>query len=222
MEMQIRAYIESLFRSAYPSQKAVELKEEMIQNLLEKYNGLVAEGKSSEAAYNISVASIGDVSELIDSLNASATIVPPIINGAAPEDDAKKKKSAICITVAVVMYIMCVIPVLIFDNTFGIILMFLMVAGATGILVYNGNVNKKPVYDGDVAADFKQWREETGDKKSIYKAVSTMITALTLVIYFVVSFATGAWYITWLIFVISGALQTVARTIIYELGGTSR
>lgn len=222
MEMQIRAYIESLFRSAYPGQKTVELKEEMIQNLIEKYNGLVAEGKSSEAAYNISVASIGDVSELIDSLNASVSAAPPVVNGAPQDDEIRSKKSAIFIAVAVAMYITCVIPVLLFDNTFGIILMFLMIAGATGILIYNGNVNKKPVYSGNVADDFKQWREETGDKKSIYKAVSTMITALTLVIYFVVSFKTGAWYITWLIFVISAALGTVAKTIIYEIGGNSR
>lgn len=217
METRIRAYIESLFRGAYPSQKTVELKEEMIQNLIEKYNGLLAEGKSSEAAYNISVASIGDVSELINSLNNSAS--QPIVNGTPVDDEATRKKSAILVAVAVALYILCAMPVIVFGDVIGIVVMFFMIAAATGILIYNGTVNKKPACDGDVASDFKQWREDTGEKKSIFKAVSSVITAITLVLYFVISFSTGAWYITWLIFIIGSAVEVVARTIIYELGG---
>ena len=65
MELQIRAYVDELFAETVPSKKSVELKEEMIQNLTEKYNDLIAEGKTPEAAYNIAIAGIGDVSYLL-------------------------------------------------------------------------------------------------------------------------------------------------------------
>lgn len=35
--------------------KAVEVKEEILQNIVDKYHDLVAEGKSEEAAYNIAL-----------------------------------------------------------------------------------------------------------------------------------------------------------------------
>ena len=44
------------------------MKEEILQNLTEKYNDLLSDGKSEVAAYNIAVAGIGDISELIEEL----------------------------------------------------------------------------------------------------------------------------------------------------------
>ena len=57
----LREYIESLFKDAPDTVKTVELKEEMLQNLYEKYNDLLAEGRSEQAAFNIAVAGVGDV-----------------------------------------------------------------------------------------------------------------------------------------------------------------
>ena len=68
MEDKLRAHMDHLFREVPLTKKSVELKEEILQNLVDKYHDLIAEGKSEEAAYNIAVASVGDISELLDSL----------------------------------------------------------------------------------------------------------------------------------------------------------
>ena len=65
MERKLREYMDRLFSQAKPTRSTVELKEEMLQNLIEKYHDLLAEGKSEEAAYNIAIASVGDISELL-------------------------------------------------------------------------------------------------------------------------------------------------------------
>jgi len=59
MENKIRDYLEDLFADAPQTKKVYELKEEMFQNLIEKYRDLLAEGMPEEAAYNIAVAGIG-------------------------------------------------------------------------------------------------------------------------------------------------------------------
>ena len=69
MEERIKAYLDSLFSNVPDSTKAREIKQEMLQNLLEKYEDLVAEGKAPEAAYQLTVDSIGDVSSLIAELS---------------------------------------------------------------------------------------------------------------------------------------------------------
>ena len=66
MENRLREYMDDLFGEIPPTKQAVELKEEILQNLIDKYHDLLAEGKSPEAAFNISVASVGDVDELQD------------------------------------------------------------------------------------------------------------------------------------------------------------
>ena len=65
MEDKLRRYVDGLFEEATPSRKTVELKEEMIQNLEDKYNDLLKDGKTPEAAFNIVIAGIGDVSALL-------------------------------------------------------------------------------------------------------------------------------------------------------------
>lgn len=217
MELRIRAYIDSLFRGAPPSQQAVELKEEMIQNLFEKYYDLIENGKSPEAAYNVTVASIGDISQLLSTIEGYEQNAQPV----APfMSDAKRKKSAIIVAIAVGLYITCVIPAIaIPGNVIGPILMFLMVAVATGMLIYNGAINKQPAHAESVVDDFKQWRQSNGTKNTIYNTISSVLTALTLVFYFVISFSTGAWYITWLIFLVSSAIHKVIKVIIFEIIG---
>lgn len=72
MENKLRAYMDHLFQDVPNTKKAVEVKEEILQNIVDKYHDLVAEGKSEEAAYNIAIASIGDLDELLASLKDSS------------------------------------------------------------------------------------------------------------------------------------------------------
>ena len=63
--------MDHLFRDVKPTRKSVELKEEILQNLVDKYHDMIAEGRTPEAAYNIAVASIGDLDELLAGLHGA-------------------------------------------------------------------------------------------------------------------------------------------------------
>ena len=113
MENKLRAYMDHLFQDVPNTKKAVEVKEEILQNIVDKYHDLVAEGKSEEAAYNIAIASIGDLDELLASLKDSSQ-TPNQID--SENYMAWRKKSAIRISVAIMLYILCVTPPIITDS----------------------------------------------------------------------------------------------------------
>ena len=132
MSEKLRRYVESLFEEAPPTKKTIELKEEMIQNLEEKYQDLLEEGKSEEAAYNIAVASIGDIGSLLEELRKTS-----VENTYSQEMLIKSRnRSAILVTIAVMMYILCLLPAMFLDSVKGPVMMFIMIAVATGLLVF--------------------------------------------------------------------------------------
>ena len=64
MDEMIRSYIDELFSEGPKTRKAMDLKEEMAQNTIEKYQDLISEGYQQEDAYQRVIDSIGDVTEL--------------------------------------------------------------------------------------------------------------------------------------------------------------
>jgi len=213
MEDNIRRHVEGLFAETTPTRKAVELKEEMIQNLTEKYRDLVSEGKSNEAAYNITIAGIGDISALLAELEKDMT------NENKPNYDtnASRQKSAMLTAIAVMMYILCVLPLIVmtsidfpYSSEIGVPVMFLMIAGATGLLIYNSMTKPKSGGDPDSMVDeFREWQSEDRDRKAMRKAISSALWSIILALYFIVSFSTFAWHITWIIFIIGAAVESL-------------
>ena len=206
----LRRYIDILFEDAPQTKKTVELKEEILQNITDKYNDLLSEGKSEEAAYNIAVASVGEVGELVDSLkNSSGDRMKPT----QEEIEKSKQRSALIVSISVAMYILSVIPPIIFSGNTGPVFMFLIVAIATGLLIYNNMT--KPKYmkaDDTIVEEFKEWQDSKENKE--IKAISSAVWSLATVVYFIVSFLTGAWYITWVIFLIATAITSIIQAII--------
>jgi len=204
MESNIRYYVDEIFSETTPSRKSVELKEEMIQNLQDKYNDLLSEGKTPEAAYNIVVAGIGDVSALLSELENDR--VP---NSAVSEET--RRKSAMFTAIAVAMYILSVLPVILVGGRYGIVTMIAMAAIATGLLVYNSMVRPSPDEDDDedMVEEFRAWRAGTHEQRTMMKAVSSAGWAVVIALYIVISFTTGAWHLTWVIFLLAGAAQSL-------------
>ena len=123
-------------------------------------------------------------------------------NNVNEENPEKQKKSALLLAVAIVLYILCVVPVIILQNEIGIVLMFVMIAVATGIIVYRSTLNRKNDNDEEKAEKKKQ-------ENPTLKAVKSCVWAVAVIIYFVISFLSSAWYITWLVFPITGAITDV-------------
>lgn len=217
MNEKLRNYIEVIFEDAPKTKEVVELKEEMLQNLIEKYNDLVAEGKSSDAAYNIATASIGDVNELIYQLKGHSATYMKYEN----ELLKRKKQSALFVSLAVMLYILSVVPVILIgevgDGVTGVSIMFVMIAAATGLLIYN--YISRPKYlkkDGTVVEEFKEWKANKVENNSTYKAICSAMWSIVTVIYFIISFITFAWHITWVIFLIGAAIQAIIKAV-FEL-----
>ena len=204
----LEKYIEYLFENAPDTKEAKEMKEEILSNLMEKYNDLLADGYSESEAYDIAVRGLGDITGLIDKLERPAE--KPMFT--KEEIMADKKRSAIITSIAVGLYILCVVPVLIFGEVgggvLGIVLMFIMIATATVMLVYNSMT--RLVKDDD---------DEEEEKEIIppaRKAINTAVSSIALVVYLALSFITGAWHITWVIFIISSLTKKLVKAI-FEL-----
>lgn len=216
MEDKLRAYMDHLFRNVSPSRKSVELKEEILQNLADKYHDLLAEGKTQEAAYNIAVASIGDMDELLAGLDKEQNRGSVM---SSEQIEHNRKKSAICISVAVMLYILSVLPPILlaggrFGETLAPALMFVFIAAATCLLLYNCISRPRHSRREDtIIGEFREWQHRTEADRNAYGAISGAVWCLVIVVYIITSFWTMAWHITWVIFLIGVAVNRIIRAI---------
>ena len=213
MEDRLRRYIDGLFARTAPTKKAIELKEEMLQNLSDKYNDLISEGKTPEAAYNIAIAGIGDVSDLLSELEEEVIIDETFI----AEIESQRQKHAMLTAISVMLIILSVVPLLILvltGNPYGVRIgvpaMFVFVAAATGLLVYNNLTKPRFLKNSDTMVDeFRQWQADARGRKSLRRAISSALWSIIVALYFVISFWSGAWHLTWIIYLLGAAAEAI-------------
>lgn len=205
-EVKIKEYVEHLFENVPKNRKADEFKEELLANLLDKYYDLLENNTDDEVAYNKVISSIGNIDGLFDKKDPLQLT----------RETFDKKKSAKITAIAVMMYILCPVSVIIADNfgadIIGVVIMFLLIAGATGLLIYNNMT--KPQYmkqDDTLVEDFKEWKSANSKNIRMRKSISSAMWAIIVALYLLISFVTGAWHITWIIFVIGAALEQVIK-----------
>ena len=133
MREQLIQYIDLLFAG---SQDQDDMKQEILQNTLDRYDDLISQGKSPEAAYRLAISGIGDIQEVLGSAAPSPAPCP----APAPAGDAKTAGGKRWMrAMAIAMYICCVIPVIalggIGDGIIGVCLMFLLIAAATVLMI---------------------------------------------------------------------------------------
>lgn len=219
MENKLRAYMDDLFREVRPTRKSVELKEEILNNLIDKYHDLLGEGKTQEAAYNIAVASLGDMEELLAELRKEDFYPHSTDPGELLRD---RKKSAALTTAAVMMYILSLLPPILLDGTsyedrLAPALMFIIIAAATGLLIYN-NMNRPRYYkrEASIVEEFKEFQDQSGSRRRVCRSINSALWSVIVVIYIIVSFQTQAWHITWVIFLVGAALGGIIKAL-FEL-----
>ncbi len=120
----------------------------------------------------------------------------------------KKAKFARNIAISVALYIISLVAIIgtstIGQEILGVCLFFTIIAIATGIIIYSAIV-----YGKEKEEKTKQEKR----KDEVGKAVTDIIGLIGVVIYFLVSFTTGAWHITWIIFLIIGVCNAIVRLI---------
>ena len=198
MENKLKAYVNNLFRNAPATAKAYEVKEEILQNLKDKYNDLVTEGKSKDEAYKTAIDSIGDLSELFAELAKEIT-----------PDDSKRQKYLALRSVVAMIFVLAAVP-LVMALSYKSVLINVMIAVilvAIGIILAIYNRTNKPGYRHSSTQTDRM--AEIERKRSIRKSVSGFLWLITLIMYFIVSFQTNAWHLTWLIFLLAAAIETI-------------
>lgn len=205
MREQLIQYVNLLFAGAPDSE---EIKQEILQNTLDRFDDLVSQGKSPEAAYRLAISGIGDINEILGTSLLPAHIQPAAMPIEDTEEDKKRKKYR---AIAIAMYIMCAIPLVILSefglDTIGLCLTLALVACATYLIIISG---KKDDDDEDERKNIK----ENDPQHKLKESIGSVIWAIGLVVYFGISFLTGAWYITWIIFPIMACTRGLSDAII--------
>ncbi len=202
MREQLIQYVELLFAGAADCE---DIKQEILQNTLDRYDDLVADGKVPEAAYRLAIAGIGDINEILGT-NAPSTVVTPTVVKHAEDDTAKKKLMR---AVAVGLYIISILPLIVLSE------LGMDILGLCGTLAIVAVATVMIILGAKKDSDEKQEdEEEDAPQSELSKSLSGMIWALGLAVYFLISFTTGAWHITWVIFPLLGALDSLVSAII--------
>lgn len=200
MREQLIQYVSLLFAGA---ENCEDTKQEILQNTLDRYDDLIAQGKSEEAAYRLAITGIGDVSEILGRNDTVPAAVPEPKKNTDNDTLMKKLLRAI----AVGLYILCPLPLIVLSelgmDTFGLCGLLCFVAVATVLMILGAKKQDSPE------------KEDADEPKSeMGKSVSSLIWAIGLTVYLILSFLTGAWHITWVIFPILGAVNALVCAMI--------
>ena len=195
MREQLIQYVELLFAGA---KNCEDVKQEILQNSLDRYDDLIAEGKVPEAAYRLAITGIGDINEILGSQPSHAAPQP---NQSGPEVDSDKYRR-LQRGIAIACFILCPVPLLLCvvegQVMIGITMMLVIIAVGTMLMVVSGKDQAQP----------------PRRHNSLFVSIAmSLLWPLATIVYFLISFSTGAWHLTWLVFPIAGAISAVIRAI---------
>lgn len=196
MKEQLKNYIDLLFAAA---PEAVDIKQEILQNTLDRYDDLVNQGKTPQAAYQLAISGIGDISEILGSHKEEAPAAADPVPVAKNTKQAKPLWKKLLQAVGIFFYIICPLPLFIEPDETGLCVMLVLIALATALMVFSGGRGKEETQDEN--------NQENSPKSELRKAVHSIIWTVGLCFYFGISFTTQAWYITWVVFPLIGAVQ---------------
>lgn len=287
MRDKLISYIDFLFAGMPNNARTADVKAEILQNSLDRFDDLVSGGHSPEQAYSMAISGIGDVSELLTAPENEIVIGETVAKSETeqqaeeyPKQDFKASRDgSLMVGIAIGLYVVCVVPILAIGPQVGVPLMFAMAAIATALIVIGGNLKRfsrifplgspkvccsgmimrgmgvglyvfslVPVVAGlpatlGVSLMFvfiaaatvliivgsgmvKQGKRDNQQPagaaplslqeiklNKIASIVCSVIFFVGLGVYMLISMETGAWYITWLIFVIISCVCGVVRAI---------
>ena len=216
MREQLSQYVGLLFAGTTGME---EIRQEILQNSLDRFDDLVAQGKSPEAAYRLTISGIGDINEILGQSTAQSAQAPTSAPGAVstsdpvPAAEQESKSTKLLRSIAIALYILCAIPVIFFEEI-GLCITLVLVAVATGILVYIGKDEPENESVNDTAAPVQATFPPAPKKKSkAQKIICAIIWLAGLGAYFALSFTTRAWFITWLVFPMTACVNGIVRGI---------
>ena len=204
MREQLIQYVNLLFAGTPDCE---DIRQEILQNTLDRYDDLISQGKSPEAAYRLAISGIGDINEILSGGHTeSVPVTEPVV--VTPKDPKKEKQAKIANAIAVALYVTCPVPLFITGGTIGLCLLLAMVAGGIALqMIYNDEQDENSEKKAPVS-------QEDAARKKLHQSISGLTWAIGVAVYFIVSFFTKAWYITWMFFPIIGCVGGLINAII--------
>lgn len=209
MKEQLIQYVNLLFAG---NPGLDDVRQEILQNTLERYDDLIAQGKTPEAAYSLAISGIGDINEILGNhpqTEPEPKYIPHYASAPAESDENLRR---ILRAVAIGLYILSPVPLIALDSigldTIGLCGMLAIVAAATVLLLL---FRKKPANEEPANPNTEEY---TDPNRQLKKSVANMIRAIGLAVYLILSFATGAWALTWLVFPIMAAVKGLVNACI--------
>ncbi len=215
MREKLRTYVNLLFESVPNCDE--DMKQEILQNTLDRYDDLVSQGKTPETAYRIAITGIGDINELVTeetpSVPTKTTISVPA-KAATPAAPRREQEDTVLKQIfrafAIFFYIICPIPLLVLGNIgevmgldknilslIGLCITLILVAIATVLIILE---KKKQTAMGEVKS------ASVSKESPLRRKIRALIFIPCAALYLAVSFISGAWYITWLFFPLAGSV----------------
>ena len=213
MNERIQDHVNKLFENAPPKRRILEIQEELLSNMNEKYEDLLHQGKHEDEAFAIVAAGVGDIDALIADMSE-------VERHSFAAGAASPSRGSAFIAIGIALYIigvavMIAIGELAGHEDLGVIAMMCIAAVATGLVIFGASMRKKK-YKKEDDSFVEEYKEKIakGDKTSRMRgAVASSLWILIVLVYFIVSFFTFRWEITWVIFLAGAVLQQVVDSI---------
>lgn len=160
----IRNYLESMFANLPNTPEVVKAKEELSQMMEDKYNELIADGVSDNAAVDTVISEFGNLDELAEELGINNVVAVSekdnrreISLDEVKEYLARSKKRALQIALGVALCILSMVSPIVCDaidmddniagasivDGFGLSLMFISIAAGVVLFIYSSAMMKK-------------------------------------------------------------------------------
>lgn len=213
MEERLREYVNALFADMPDTARATEVRDEIYANVLDRYHDLVSSGMTPQAAYDEAKQSIGDTED-----------IRRFLEEREPDMEAcerNRKWRAAFIGTGVGCLLLAVGFVILLGNVgapvIGVFLMFVFIALGVGLLIY-GSVaygsmpaSRIPISD---ATEYQQWKAEKMAGEKMGRPYRSLLWLLVTIAYFLISFSTGSWGISWVIFLIGAAIEKLIEVVL--------
>lgn len=206
MKEKLIQYVDLLFAGATGSE---DIKQEILQNTLDRYDDLIAEGRSPESAYRMAISGIGDINEILGQGSQARPAASAPLSHKKEERDTPTKK--LLRAVAIGLYIVSLVPLMVLSEmrmaTLGFCSLLGVCAVATVLMVLGAKSKNETEFSSCAA------QRHDNPKQALCQSICHAVWVAALVLFFLISFLTRAWLITWLIFPVAGAVQGLIKAI---------
>ena len=218
MKYTLKYYVDGLFKDVPSSQAVSELHDEILSNLEARYDDCIKGGMTPQRAYAAVIGTMGDVSSLIEQVSGTGKHTAGIFEKISPRSKLMQKYS----------YVFTSDNLKTIRNA-AIAIMWLLIVITFFLIAYSGGaefawliflVGAALTVGINMAASIAKISrngESRENRIRILKVVHGNVTAIMwlaiVILYFLISFNSYEWDITWLIFIFGAIAQIILTTV---------